>query len=96
MTCIKDVPYVDRWTGRVTDLQEETTQLGRIVFDLFDKEVPRTTTNFKELCTRIHGYGYEGSRIHRIIPGCIVQGGDILDRDGIRGCSVYGGSFAGT
>ncbi|KAI0029599.1 allergen [Vararia minispora EC-137] len=66
---------------------------GRVVFRLFDDTAPFTSRNFRELATGQHGFGYAGSEIHRIIPGFMIQGGDITDRDGTGGRSIYGRPF---
>lgn len=65
----------------------------RIIFHLFDDVVPKTTQNFRELCTGKHGYGYKGSRIHRIIPGFMVQGGDFTRGNGTGGKSIWDKQF---
>ena len=58
-------------SGNATVQQE-----GRITFNLFDQVVPKTTRNFRELCTGQNGFGYTGSSFHRIIPDFMLQGGD--------------------
>ena len=68
--------------------------LGRIEFKLFDDVVPETARNFRELATGQHGFGYEGSPFHRVIPDFMLQGGDFTRQNGTGGKSIYGEKFA--
>ncbi|KAK8827129.1 hypothetical protein WA577_007628, partial [Blastocystis sp. JDR] len=66
---------------------------GRIVLGLYGEVAPRTSENFRGLCTGEYGprsngkpLTYKGTRFSRIIPGFVVQGGDV-------GWSIYGKKF---
>ena len=76
------------------DVSIDQKPAGRILFELFDETTPRTAENFRALCLGLPGYGYVGSKFHRIIPGFMIQGGDFTNHNGTGGRSIYGAKFA--
>mmetsp|Transcript_36570 Transcript_36570/g.65438 ORF Transcript_36570/g.65438 Transcript_36570/m.65438 type:complete len:239 (-) Transcript_36570:92-808(-) len=90
------------WSSKGPLLTSEPASLraGRIVVELRE-DVPKTTENFRCLCTGEKGKGrgsgkalhYKGTRFHRIVKGFVCQGGDIVKGDGSAGDSIYNGKF---
>jgi len=72
---------------------------GRMIFELYMDTVPKTATNFLELCKggRKSRMGrplhYKNSIFHRVIPKFMAQGGDFTRFNGTGGESIYGEKF---
>ena len=80
------------------DISINSVPTGRLIFELFYREVPKTSLNFKSLCqgfTTEDGetLSYKGTPFHRIIPGFMVQGGDVVEKNGTGSASIYGEKF---
>ncbi len=58
--------------GKVARLK---TDKGEIVFELLDKEAPKTVSNFVALANSRY---FDALTFHRVVPGFVIQGGDPL------------------
>jgi len=72
------------------DISRKKEYIGRIILFLHSSIVPKTCYNFYELCNQ---KAYRNVPFHRVIRDFMIQSGDIVDKDGSNGMSVYGDYF---
>ncbi|KAG8817091.1 hypothetical protein FRC19_011629 [Serendipita sp. 401] len=83
------------------DIAVDGSPTGRVIFQLFADIVPKTSENFRALCTGERGKSltsgqtlyYKNSIFHRVIPEFMIQGGDFTKKNGTGGESIYGAPF---
>ena len=53
------------------DVTRDSKPIGRMVFELYANEAPKTAENFRSICAGDNkmGYTYANSHFHRIIEG---------------------------
>ncbi|HNR67354.1 MAG TPA: peptidylprolyl isomerase [bacterium] len=72
---VKAMPLEPVAENEVAELQ---TNFGTLVLEFFPEKAPQHTSAFKRLINA--GY-LECTTFHRLVPGFMIQGGDILTRD---------------
>ena len=82
------------------DVNISGQKVGRLVFELKANRMPHTARNFMLLANETLGFGYASTKIHRIMPGLFMQGGDVLHgaatsgQGGLSAVGRRGKSFA--
>ena len=79
------------------DINIDNVPAGRVIFQLFDDETPKTCKNFRYLCSKglinKDKPEYQDTIFHRVIKDFMIQGGDVTNGDGTGGFSIYGEKF---
>lgn len=90
---------IKKWTENQTsqhDMEESKKEcIGTIKFKLYDDTAPLACERFRRLASGIDGFGYKGTQLHRIIPGCIIQGGIVTLTDEKGDLYLYEKVFPG-
>ena len=64
------------------------TNKGNMTLEFFEKDAPKTVSNFVKLAN--DGY-YDGLKWHRVLPDFVIQGGCPNSKDGASGMAGTGG-----
>jgi len=95
-----EIPEEEKWMVTKSvyfDISIDLDETKRVVIGLFGDAAPNTVNNFAALAKGNYRgdpkFGYKGTKIHRIVPDFVIQGGDITSEDGTGGKSIYGEYF---
>lgn len=67
-------------------------QLGRLIIELYDAIVPKTTEHFLKYCQHEeeeNELNYKGTSFFRIFPGLFCLGGDVRYSNGLGGVPAF-------
>merc|ERR1712112_216899 len=92
-TRIQTIPSTMATVRVFFDVTADGAPVGKVIMELRSDVVPKTAENFRALCTGEKGFGFKGSKFHRVIPGFMCQGGDFTAGNGTGGKSIYGNKF---
>jgi len=80
------------------DVSVNDSEPARIRLELFSDLCPKTSENFRQLCTgetmkEGRPMGYKNCSFHRIMKDFMIQGGDFIHGDGSGSYSIFGASY---
>lgn len=75
------------------EIEQGGKSLGTIEIGLYGRVVPRTVKNFYQIAQGNQAKKYAGTKFHRVIPGFMIQGGDVENLNGRGGWSIWGRRF---
>ena len=96
MMALKDIPLLppiasdSKKRPRVFfEFTQDEINLGKVTFELANDILPKTCTNFLNLCSTTEGLTYMGTIVHKIANTEYIQGGDVLMEEGLGTHSSY-------
>jgi len=89
-----ELNYVRKNSKIFMDVEINGNPEGRLIFEIYSEKVPQTSLNFIKFIEGFNlgskNYTYKDTEFHKIIPGMLIQGGQVSENNDI---SSYGGRF---